>query len=328
MAEPGLTELITTTLRLRNKKLKDNVTNHNIAAVKMKEFGGLEEVPDGRTIVEEMLYAENGTFIRYYGGQALNIAVNAVATAAEFDWKQFACAVVINGREKRMNAGPEGLIKILGMRVDAAEKTLANNLNADMFSDGTSSNQIGGLKLLIAKAPTSGTVGGIDRSGSAAAFYRNYKFDTANDWSGGASSGANIKALFNRVLNNTQQNENGPKFIISGLTHFEYVQEACQAIQWQTDAKLAQLGFRNIEFCGLPVVLGKSINFGGQTLIADDLSYFVDPMGVKLKVHKDANMEPLPMVSSLNQDAEVQLIVWMGNMTLSIAKTSGVLFDT
>lgn len=331
VAEPGLSELITTTLRLRSKVLKDNISNHNALLFKMDEMGAIVEESGGRTIVEELEFQENGTFQRYSGAEILNISTNPVATAAEFEWKQFAASVVINGREKRQNSGPEGLIKLLGMRVDAAEKTLKNNLNADMFSDGTatSGKQIGGLKLLIAKTPTSGTVGGIDRSTSGGTFYRNYKFNTASDTPAlGTVDASNVKAYFDTVLNNTQRNSDGPKVIISGITHFGAVQQACQAIQRITDPKMAKLGFRNIEFCELPVVLGKSINFGGETLIADDLSYFIDTEHVKLIVHKDAYFEPLSMVQSINQDAEVQIMVFMGNMTLSMAATNAVLYDS
>jgi hypothetical protein len=43
---------------------------------------------------------------------------------------------------------------------------MQNNLSADMYSDGTatSGKQIGGLQLLVADTPTTGTVGGINRA--------------------------------------------------------------------------------------------------------------------------------------------------------------------
>jgi hypothetical protein len=330
MAEPGLSELITTTLRLRQKKIRDNVSNHNAILMKMDEQGSIVEESGGRTIIEEMSYAENGTFKRYAGGEVLNISSIPVATAAEFNWKQFAVAVVLNGLEKRQNSGPEGVIKLLGMRMDVAEATLKNNLNADMISDGTadSSKQIGGLKLLVAKAPTN-TVGGIDRSTSAGAFYKNYKFDTTVDTPAlGTVDASNVKAYYDYVLNNIQRDSDGPKIIFAGKTHFYSVQQACQAIQRITDPKLAKLGYRNIEFCEMPVVLGKSVTFGSETLMQDDLSWFLDTKHIKLRIHKDAYFEPLETVQSINQDAVVSLLVFMGNMTASMLKTSAVLFDT
>lgn len=44
--------------------------------------------------------------------------------------------------------------------------------------------------------------------------------------------------------------------------------------------------------------------------------------------HRDRNMVPLDKVNSLNQDATVQLIIFMGNMTVSNAELQGVLWST
>lgn len=329
-AEPGLSEIITTTIENRTGKIQDNVTNHNIIANQLKENDQIETNVSGRSLLAEMSFDDNGTFIRYNGAQTLNISTNPVATAAEFVPKQFAVAVVMNGREMRQNEGIEGKIKLATMRMKVAEATLQNFYNADCFSDGTADGglQIGGLKLLISKTPTSGTVGGIDRSLAASAFYRNYKFDTVNDWANGVTSAVNIKELYGKVLDNTQQGMNSPKYVIAGKTHYGYVRQASQAIQILTDPKLAKLGFENITFCGKSVVLGSSINFGGQTLIQDDLSYFIDPRSITMKIYKGANFERLEDIQSINQDAWAQLIIFMGNMTLDRAATNAVLFDS
>jgi hypothetical protein len=81
-------------------------------------------------------------------------------------------------------------------------------------------------------------------------------------------------------------------------------------------------------FCELPVVLGSSVNLGGQTLIQDDLSYFIDPKSISMKIYSGAHFDRLQMIQSINADAEAQLVIWMGNMTLNRAFTNGVLFDS
>lgn len=329
MANPGLSELITSTLRNRTAILKDNYMNNNAVIYMQKKHGGIEYVGGGRTLVEEMFYAENSTFTRYSGSDTLNVATSDVITAAEFNWKQFALSVVIDGLTARQNAGKEGIIKLLAARIKNGEGTLKNNLNADMVSDGTasSSKQIGGLKHLISKTPTSGTVGGIDRSTSAGTFYRNYAYDATNT-GGAVSSASNIKTYFNRVKINTTWNNEGPKFVLAGNSIYEYVLTAAQAIQQFTDPDMAKLGFENIVFCGMPVVLGGGVNFGGQTLVGATDAYFINPEYLKLKIHEDCDMKVLPIRQSFNQDAEVRLIAWMGNMTLSQAKVQAVLFDS
>lgn len=45
-----------------------------------------------------------------------------------------------------------------------AEDTFMNGLSQGIYGDGTVTNSVGGLQLLVATSPTSGVVGGIDRS--------------------------------------------------------------------------------------------------------------------------------------------------------------------
>jgi hypothetical protein len=61
MATPNLSEIITTTLRNRSGKLADNVSENNALLSRLKERGKIKPVSGGRTIVQELDYAENVT---------------------------------------------------------------------------------------------------------------------------------------------------------------------------------------------------------------------------------------------------------------------------
>ena len=123
-------------------------------------------VPGGRTIVEELEYAENSTFQYYSGYEILDVSPSDIISAAEFNWKQAAVNVTASGLETRIqNAGPEQVINLLESRIKNAEKTMANQISVGVYSDGTGSGgkQIGGLQSIVADTGT-GTVGGIDSS--------------------------------------------------------------------------------------------------------------------------------------------------------------------
>ena len=62
MADPNLSEIVSTTLRHRNKEFADNVSNGNALLQRLSKKGKVKMVDGGRTIVEELDYAENGTF--------------------------------------------------------------------------------------------------------------------------------------------------------------------------------------------------------------------------------------------------------------------------
>jgi hypothetical protein len=329
MAEPGLSELITTTARLRQKVLRDNVTNNNAVLLSMEEHEGLVEEDGGRTILEEMAYAENGTYIRYDGAQVLNTAYNPTMTSAEYEWKQAGFGVIITGKEERMNSGPERMIKLVTSRFKIGEDSMQNNLNADCLSSGTedSGKQIGGLGFLVATTPTN-TVGGIARS--SATWYKNLAFVPASTAALGsvATSAGTIKANYTYGIVNTTRGMDRTNLILAGATHYQMFCGAMQSIQRVTDPKKANAGFTTLEFMGIPVVLGGGVTFGGETLQQADLTYGLNTKYLKLRVHKDANMEPLPDVQSINQDMKVQLVVWMGNMTSSALKLQWVMNDS
>lgn len=335
MAEPGLSEIITTTLRRRQGVLRDNITNNNAVLKSLKENDAFEENESGRTILEEMFYDENDSFLRYYGGQTLNTTYNPTMTSAEFDPKQFAGSVVITGREERMNSGPEAKIKLLKGRLQALEATLENNYNADILSAGTADGgkQIGGLAIAVSKTETTGTYGGIDVSTAAGTFYRNFAFDTVTDSSGGAPGGAattdaTIKKYYDYCVINTTRGMDRTKMILAGGSHYSMFSAAMMAIQRVSDSKKANSGFRELEFQGIPVYLGGGVAYGGQSLVQTDLSYGLNTKYLKMRIYKNANMEPLPELQSINQDAKVQHVVWMGNLTASNRRVQWVMFDS
>lgn len=334
--EPGLTELITTTLRRRRSVLTDNIENNNPVSRSMKEQGTFEMEDGGRTLVEEVSFDENDTVMAYEGSQVLNTAYNPTMTAFELEWKQFAGAVVINGREERQNSGRNGKINLLKNRITVLETSLENRFNADLISDGTGDGglQIGGLKYWIPTTETTGTKGGIDVSTAAGAFAQNFAFDTVNDTTGGAPGGAaatatTIKQYLNWCINSTTRGIDRVKVLLAGQHHFELLQSAMQALQRiTTETDVAKAGYPKLVYEGIPVFMCGGINFGGQTQVQTDRTYGVNTKWTKVRIHKDAYMEPLPDVQSINQDAKVQIVVFMGNMTSSFPRGNFVMFDS
>ena len=67
MANPGVAEILTTTLYNRTGKLADNVTKNNAILSRMKERGSIMMADGGYSIYQEMEYAENSTYTRYSG---------------------------------------------------------------------------------------------------------------------------------------------------------------------------------------------------------------------------------------------------------------------
>lgn len=331
MAEPGLTEIETTTLKNRTRVLKDNVSNNNAAFAKGKEYGMFDSRDGGYVWLEEMAYDENDSFLWYEGSQRLDPSYNPTMTSASFTPRQSAVSVVLTGREKLFNSGEDAQIKLLASRIKIAEYTTLNKINASFYGDGTGSGgkEPGGLDLLIAQNPATGTVGGIDRSTAGGAFYRNYSLGVVATF-GAALNVGNAKQVYNRaVINTTRQGEDmKSRLALLGNTYFEIVMNAAQAIQRIQDTKLAALGYENVMFCGIPFCLGGGVNFGGETLIEDTDSYIINTRYLKFCHHKDCFMDPLDERFSVNQDASVKYIASMVQFTLSNAKLQARVYDS
>ena len=171
------TEILSTTIEKYSPELADNVTESNAILVRMKEKGNIKMLDGGESILENLKYQENGTWKWYSGYETLDVSAQDVLTSAKFNWKQGNVNVTISGLEMRQNANSATRMHdLLKSRIEVAQATANNQVAESMFSDGTTDpKEIGGLQLLVADDPTSGTVGGIDRSANA--WWRNQIYD-------------------------------------------------------------------------------------------------------------------------------------------------------
>jgi hypothetical protein len=324
MPTPNIAEILTTTLENRSKKLADNVTKNNALLNRLNKKGKVKTFSGGVEIRQELEYAENSTYKRYSGYEALNIAPSEVFTSAAFGIKQAAVAVSINGLEMLQNSGEEALIDLLESRVANAERTLVNGIAADVYSDGTADGgkQIGGLQLLIADTPTSGTVGGINRA--TWAFWRNVSYDATTN-GGAAVTSANIQKYMNTVYLSVSRGTDRPDLIVADNTYFQAYLESLQAIQRITSSSdVAEAGFDSLKYMGADVVFDGG--YGGNAPL--NRMYFLNTDFIHFRPHADRNMKAIGGDRmNTNQDAITKIIGWAGNMTLSNAFVQGVLKD-
>ena len=320
MASPNLSEVVTHSLRNRSGKLADSVTNNNAVLYFLNKKGNVKPADGGRTIVQELEYAENSTYKRYSGYEQLDISPSDVFTAAEFDWKQGAVSVSISGLEELQNSGRQRIIDLLESRIKNAERTMQNNVSSDMYSDGTADGgkQIGGLQSLVADTPTN-TVGGINRS--TWTFWKNFSYDAITDGGAAATSG-NIQAYMNTVWLNIVRGTDRPNLIIADNAFYNLYWQSLQAIQRIMSSGAAEAGFTSLKFMDADVVYDGG--YGGNA--PANHMYFLNTDYIYWRPHTERNMVQLhPDRHSTNQDAMVKLIAFAGNMTLSNAFVQGVL---
>ena len=248
-----------------------------------------------------------------------------IATAAEFDWKQAAAVVTISGLEGEVqNVGENAIIELLTLRIKNAEKTLQNNIALSMYSNGTaaSGKQIGGLQLLVADSPGTGTVGGIDRS--VWTFWRNQSWSAVTN-GGGAMSAGNIQSNMNNLYLRCSRGTDRPNVIIADNAYYLFYLQSLQTIQRITGTDQTGAGFTSLKYFGggasADVVFDGGIGGGCPA----NHMYFLNTDYIYFRPSKGRNMVALENRDSFNQDAMAKPIVFAGNMTIGNAALQGAL---
>ena len=344
MAFPNLSEIVTTTLRNRTGELADNMSRNNALLARLNRRGRVKTFSGGRTIVQELNYANNQTFQWYSGYQVLNIAPSQTFTAAEFPIRQSACAVSISGLEELQNSGEEAIIDLLESRIENAEVTFMNGMSNGIYGDGTVTGSVGGLQLLVTSSPTSGVVGGIDRG--TWTFWQNQAYGAITN-GGAAATAANIQNYMDSIWLLLVRGRDVPDLIVADNNFYKYYWQSLQAIQRiqseNGEGEFAVLGFQTLKYNSADVVLdGGFQGFSTDPLpyetsagtsavggVPANTMYFLNTKYIHWRPHARRNMVPLdPDRFSVNQDALVKLIGWAGNMTLSNSFLQGILYNT
>jgi hypothetical protein len=195
---------------------------------------------------------------------------------------------------------------------------MANGISVGLYSDGTGSGgkQLTGLAAAVPTDPTTGTYGGINRA--TWSFWRSQLQDPA-----ATPTVSTIQAEMNALWAKCVRGSDRPNLITAGNTIWATFMGSLQPIQRFTDTEMANLGFENVKFMGAPVVLDGGIG-GAET--ATNM-HFLNTNYLHFRPHKDRNMVALKggARTAINQDAEVSILAFAGNLTCIGAQFQGLL---
>lgn len=322
MASPGqstlfttFTELVSTTYRNHSKEIADNVSTHNALFRRMTEKGRIRLEDGGLSIVQPLDYAENTTYQRYSGYDVLNVAASDVISAAEFPWRQVSVNVAASGLEIRTNSGANRIINFVKAKIKNAQRTMANGLSDDLYSDGTASNQMNGLQAIIADAGT-GTVGGINSTNFS--FWQNQVRDASDN--SVTVSAATIEAgmMLPLWLATTRGNDT-PDLIVMDPVYFAFYEASQSSLKRYAPSDDGKGGMISMKYKTADVFFDSTASG-----IPASHMYFINTDFLELVAHQDANMEIMPELRSVNQDAIVIPILFQGNLVVSNRARQGV----
>lgn len=299
------TDVLSTTLeKYAQKQLVDNIFLSSALMMKMKPQ--MKSCDGGSKILEPLMYTKNSTAGSYSGYDLLDTTPQNIATNSEFDWKEYSVSVTISGKEEIINSGEAAAINLIEARFSNASSSLIENMNEDLYSDGTGnfSKALTGFGAMI---ESSGTYGNIARSTNA--WWQSYEENTA--------AALTLDYMRTALLTPSKGGTDGADLITTTQTLYEAYQALVEPHLRLTNTKLADSGFMNYEFHGVPIVWDEQCPAG--------VMYFMNTKYFKLRYHPTCNFKTTQFRVPTNQDAKVAFILWKGNLTCSNAFRQGKL---
>jgi hypothetical protein len=315
-ANPNVSDIVATTIQSRTRKIADNVTANNAILKKLSMRGKQKPFSGGYEIMEELSFAENTNTGWYSGYDILPVGVSDVISAAVYPIKQAAVPVVISGLEMLQNAGRERMIDLLDGRLSVAESSMKNLISNGIYSDGSAAGgkQIDGLDVAVPLTPTN-VYGGIDRNTAIGAFWKN---QVSNQTAANGLDPTKIQGFWNGLWAACTRGSDQVDLIVCDNTVWEAYVASLQNNQRFTSPEVGDSGFVTLKFMGADVVLDGGIQGSDAgTGCPAGTAFFLNCEYLRYRPHSARNMVPLSPNRryATNQDAEVQILGWAGNLT-------------
>jgi hypothetical protein len=297
--------LVSTTLDKVRPKLTDQISTENVLLAWLS--ANTRVTVDGGTVIRRpLMFAFNDTVGSYSGYDVIDVTPQEGIGWAEYPWKQHAGSVVISGEEVEKNDGSAQLINLLQAKIDQLKISVADDLNAMLFADGTgnSAKDMLGLKALV---DSTGTVGEIAQS-------------TYTWWASVEDSAIDLTVLdgvreLGSMYNSLRINRSKTDIIITTQAAYEAYEELALPNLRFNDQRMADLGFEAIAFKGAGIVFDPDVDSGYAYLLNSDHLEFVQKAGRWLEI--------TDFQRPYNQDAKVALILSMGNLITDMRRAHG-----
>ncbi len=311
MATPiGTNEVNSISRRYIYPTLVDNVYRSNLMFFRLNARNK-KILQGGYQIEVPLVYAKFAAGGWYQGFDVLDVSPSDTVKNAAFDWKQAYTPVSVDGLTLIRTDSPEAIVNFLGFQFEQAQTNLADIIGSGVWSDVVSNNKsVDGLKGAIDDGTVAATYGGLLRSSNT--FWKS-QVDSTTTTTGLTA----MQALFGSCTEGARH----PTIIATTQAIYNFywaLNTAGQTFPTQpggTDELLAQSGFTNLLFNGIPVVVDSWVPANHMFFVNEDYVYlFVNPRA-------DFNMKDFR--EPINQDAMTSLILFAGNVVLSNCQRHG-----
>jgi len=311
--------LTATTLANYRKTLEDNIFTSNPLFYWLKEKNQMKTDNSGGTKINcPLMYGMNSTAKSYSGYDVIDVIPQDGISAAEYEWKQYAVGISINGIEEFKNSGEGRLINLLESKIKQAELSLVDLFAADIMKASASigTNDLVSIPKIVSDDGY-GTVGNITNSSGVNAWWANY-------YTSGASSAATfdqvIPKTFDVLLNTAKGNDRCDLGIMPSAVYLGMEKELTKTINFVPglqNKKALDIGYDNYR------IKGCTIMYDENTTSAQ--SYFLNTRYIQLVTGAGKDFVNTPWIKPDNGDYKTCMILWYGNLVCSNRARQGKL---
>ncbi|MES0128594.1 phage major capsid protein [Mesorhizobium sp. M0029] len=313
-------EILSLALEDRASGYQNLVSNSNALLNVLKRKGKFKEY-SGPKIRQRLLYTKTGSAVWYNGFDFLNPVPAELFNDAEYSPKMCAVAVTLANEDILNNEGENQLMDILESHIEAAEGELQDEVDISLHGNGTrfGGKELGGLQLAVPTVVNSGVYAGIDRGANA--IWRTSVFDANSAFPaiGTQVTATTIRPMLNSIMTQRSRGTRAADLLLMSPEHYAAYDAATVAIQRVNDVSgLGKLGFTSLKYFGA----GRSAEIVQEGGIGSNMpantTYGLDTDTLWLRYHPERNFNKIgKSMMPINQDANVQYIGFMGELTMN-----------
>ena len=272
--------------------------------------------PQGTHFEIPIRYGQTPGAIKYFGrGTEFGNVDEEHLTRLKFDIKNVGTSIVRYFTDEQANKGSAQIIDYANEKVETAEMSLADALSTDVLVQNGDANSLTALETLLPTDNTSGSLGGLVRSGNS--FLQHNVTDAT-----GTTFSTGIIDLMKTMFNNCSLLKHGSRFpdiILTTQAIYESYEALAEAMQTIDTANpgAASLGFGQMSFKGKKLMWDPEVPAGTMYFLnLDSLEFAYDP---------DVWFEMTPWKTAQNNLDRVAQILTRGDMLLTVPRKNGII---
>lgn len=256
------------------------------------------ELVDGGKMIKVILEHDEAHSGSYGNTTKIPLSKKEIYNAALYRWAGYHAANSVDLDDKVQNSGDAAIVNLVYGKLENIRKTIRKKMGAEVYASASDDNCLLGLGNLF-NTTTSDAYGNIKEADMA-------------DWKAVAETGAKTMSFalmqeIRRAAKVGQNRRNKPDIYVTTDTLKDAFENSLQNQARYSDHKLAQAGFDNILFSGVPVVPDDN-----QT---DNYIDALNTRFLSIKTHKDYQFTKPVWRSPIDQpDVAVADVRWIGQL--------------